>query len=150
MQAPWVVSHVTVPIGGVGQSAVVVQVGTQPLLIRMGKVAHMQPLDPIGQAILQSASSMQPGGPIIPSAGGEFPSAGGGIPSIGPVIPKSALQAVGPVCVQASARSGCSIAWPKQLVEATVSQPSQSPSAKCERSRKPRFMLSLSLPAFDA
>jgi hypothetical protein len=41
---------------------------------------------------------------IIPSGGGIIPSGGGIIPSGGGI--PSTLQAVGPVCVQASARSG--------------------------------------------
>lgn len=103
-QTPLIVSQDTVPIGGLGQSAVTVQVGVQIIPVPIGGAAHLQPFAPTGHLPLQSASIVQEVG-IIPSGGGIIPSGGGIIPSGGGIIP-STLQAVGPVCVQASARSG--------------------------------------------
>jgi hypothetical protein len=63
LQTPLVVSHVTVPIGGAGQSESLVQVGVQTSPIP--PFTHLQPSEPAGHLPVQSASDAQVVGPII-------------------------------------------------------------------------------------
>ena len=69
------------PGGAIGQSAVVVQVGTQAMPI--GVLLHVQPREPGGHALVQSAVDVQERGP--PASAGP-PSAGGTPPSVGGII----------------------------------------------------------------
>ncbi len=106
--SPFAVSQVTVPMGGLGQSAVTLQVGVQNFEVPIGGAAHLQPLADITQAVTQSESSVHTCGPIIPSGDGPIIPSGGGpiIPSGGGGIMASYVQAVDPVAVHCSPRSG--------------------------------------------
>jgi hypothetical protein len=129
--SPFTVSHVTVPIGGLGQSAVTLHVGVQTFEVPIGVDAHLQPLADIGQAVTQSESSVHTCGPIIPSGGGGIiPSGGGGIiPSGGGGIIPSYLQASDPVAVHCSPRSGCATSSDEQWMP--------SPTMKTSTAGKP-------------
>jgi hypothetical protein len=57
--------HLSAPIGPIGQSAAVLQVGAQ--IFPIGEPAQVQPSEPCGQAPVQSDSMVQEvGPPIIP------------------------------------------------------------------------------------
>ena len=129
--SPFMVSHITVPIGGLGQSAVTLHVGVQNFEVPIGGDAHLQPLADIGQAFTQSESSVHTCGPIIPSAGGPIIPSGGGpiIPSGGGGIMASYLQALDPVAVHCSPRSGCATSSDEQCVP--------SPTKKTSTAGKP-------------
>lgn len=86
------------PIGPMGQSAFVVQVGMHKL--PMGVCPHVQPFDPGGQSVnMQSAGVMHDFGPIIipPSPGGGPPS---GMPMPPPIaVPRKQPKTYGNVSV---------------------------------------------------
>lgn len=81
-QTPRVTSQVAVPIGGLGQSAVVLQRGTHCLGPPIIRDTHAQPSALILQELAQSVSSEQPIVPVIPSAEGIVASLGIGIASV--------------------------------------------------------------------
>ena len=76
--------HVKVtPGGAIGQSAVVVHVGTH--IIPIGVVEHVQPADPGGHAPVHCAVLVHARGPVMPpSAGGGPPASVGGTPASPP------------------------------------------------------------------
>ncbi len=114
---PRVVSQLTVPIGGLGQSAVTRQIGTHcrlPIIT----VAHLQPSAPITHDITQSESLAQGRGPLIASGIGMASDID--IPSATDTL-ASGLHAEGPVIVHARPRSGGSSGSREQLEASSVS-----------------------------